>query len=101
MKCRGIMMSEKENKTASRKKITFKLDLPDAREVVLMGDFNQWGSKKHRMKRNNNGVWEMKVILGPGAHEYKFLVDGQWKNDPANPLSCANCFGSKNNFVFI
>jgi hypothetical protein len=37
------------------------------------------------------------VILLPGQYEYKFLVDGQWKQDPKNNRICPNKFGTYNN----
>ena len=39
-----------------------------------------------RMERGEDGVWELRVPLGPGRYEYLFLVDGRfWELDPANP----------------
>ena len=39
-----------------------------------------------RMERGDDGVWELRVPLGPGRYEYLFLVDGRfWELDPANP----------------
>jgi hypothetical protein len=38
------------------------------------------------MERRDDGVWELRVPLGPGRYEYLFLVDGRfWELDPANP----------------
>jgi 1,4-alpha-glucan branching enzyme len=94
-------MKEKGNQGRNRRKIFFQLCFPDAQEVVLMGDFNQWNPRKHPMKRNGDGVWGKSVLLSPGTYEYKFFVDGEWQNDPENPLLCPNSFGSKNNFIII
>ena len=79
-----------------RRKVTFSLDLPDAKEVILMGDFNNWNPKKHSMQKDENGVWNKTVILPPGNYEYKFIVDRQWKEDPQNDQVCQNCFGTYN-----
>ena len=94
-------MKKKEKQAAKRRKISFQFTFSDAHEVVLMGDFNQWDPKKHPMKKNTSGVWEKSLLLAPGTYEYKFCVDGQWKNDPENPLLCPNSFGSKNNFIVV
>ena len=64
-----------------------------------MGDFNNWDPKKHLMKKDGNGVWNKAVILSPGSYEYKFLVDGQWKEDSQNDQTCLNCFGTYNNIL--
>lgn len=55
------------------------------------GDFNEWNVNTHPMKKNKRGVWEKAVMLPPGRYEYKFLVDGQWRNDPKNCDYCLNC----------
>jgi 1,4-alpha-glucan branching enzyme len=87
----------KSKKKIKRKKVTFSIDSTDAKEVILMGDFNNWNPKKHLMKQDRNGVWNKAVILPPGSYEYKFLVDGQWEEDPQNDQTRLNCFGSYNN----
>jgi len=84
-------------KKIKRRKITFSFESSDAREVSLMGDFNNWNPKKHPMKKDDNGKWTKAVILPPGQYEYKFLVDGQWKQDPRSDRICANKFGTYNN----
>jgi 1,4-alpha-glucan branching enzyme len=84
-----------------RCKITFSLTSPDAKEVILMGDFNQWNPKVHPMKKNKTGVWEKVTLLFPGTYEYRFMVDGQWENDPNNAQTRTNQFGTKNNFIVV
>ena len=78
------------------KKVPFEFAAPDAREVYLAGDFNNWDTSASLMKKDKKGVWKATVSLKPGRYEYRFLVDGNWENDP----SCAGCvpneFGSKN-----
>jgi hypothetical protein len=39
------------------------------------------------------------LIIPPGRDEYKFLVDGQWKEDPKNNKTCPNCFGMQNSVL--
>ena len=72
-----------------------------AREVCLMGDFNNWNAAIHPMKRNEKELWSKAVMLTPGRHEYKFLVDGEWWNDPGNMDFCRNCFGTLNSVMVI
>ncbi|MEK7254543.1 MAG: hypothetical protein AAB316_07355, partial [Bacteroidota bacterium] len=63
---------------------TFKLEgYPNARMVTLAGDFNGWNDLSHPFKRSD-GEWSCTVELAPGAHQYKFVVDGVWIPDPAN-----------------
>ena len=84
-------------KKIKRQKIMFSFESSNAKEVILMGDFNNWNPKKHPMKKDDNGKWTKALILPPGEYEYKFLVDGQWKQDPQNNRICLNNFGSYNN----
>ena len=91
----------KSNQKSGRRRVIFALESPDAKEVILMGDFNQWNPKKHPMKKNKNGVWNKTTMLFPGTYEYRFMVDGQWKNDPNNNQTRTNRFGTKNNVIVV
>lgn len=92
-------MNSKEK--IKRKSWTFSLEAAEAKEVFLTGDFNNWSPGKLAMRRDENGMWNKRVMLSPGNHEYKFLVDGQWKEDPRNNRRCPNCFGSYNSIVSL
>ncbi|MBC8391542.1 MAG: glycoside hydrolase [Deltaproteobacteria bacterium] len=84
-----------------RKRVTFSFEATAAGEVILMGDFNNWNPKKHPMKQDKGERWSKTVVLSPGTHEYKFFVDGEWKEDPRNDQTCANCFGTQNSVLNI
>jgi 1,4-alpha-glucan branching enzyme len=95
-------MSKKkqENKTQKRR-MTFKLEASGAKEAILAGDFNSWDLKKHTMKKDKKGRWTKIVTLAPGRYEYKFLVDGEWQNDPNNDQVVHNSFGTLNNHLTV
>ncbi len=84
-----------------KRKVTFSVNSPDAEKVILMGDFNQWNPQKHPMKKDKNGMWVKGVIIPTGVYEYKFLIDGQWTEDPQSSLICPNCFGTYNNVLAL
>lgn len=95
-------MSKKKSSTNKKlKRLTFSLEAADAGEVLLMGDFNNWSPKKHPMQKDGSGIWNKTVMLPNGNYEYKFLVDGQWREDPRNERRCANCFGTFNNVIHL
>lgn len=77
------------------------MDAPGAKEVILMGDFNKWDRSVHPMKKGNEGSWNKITMLSIGRHEYKFLVDGEWWNDPNNDQVCQNQFGTLNNVINV
>lgn len=83
--------------TASGKQVTFTLHAPDARAVSVAGSFNDWQPDATPLKRGRDGTWKVRIRVAPGAHEYRFCVDGEWSDDPAaeervpNPFGGANC----------
>ena len=95
------MSKKKQEKKTQKKRITFKLEASEAKEAILVGDFNSWDLKKHTMKKDDKGRWAKIVTLAPGRYEYKFLVDGQWQNDPGNDQMVHNSFGTVNNILNV
>lgn len=80
---------------ASRR-ISFSLSAPDARSVKLAADFTGWEGDAREMKRQANGSWKATVKVSPGQHEYRFIVDGQWTDDPRCESRKPNPFGGEN-----
>ena len=95
-------MARKNNsKTTNRKitngkKQTFSITAPIARSVQLVGDFTHWTEQPIALRKEGNGVWQVTVELKPGEHHYRFLVDGQWHDDPACALRAPNPYGEQN-----
>jgi 1,4-alpha-glucan branching enzyme len=85
-----------ESKMEELKKVNFTLLAPDAQNVSLAGDFNDWHANSHLLQKASNGMWEINIDLNPGRYEYRFLVDGEWKNDPNCMSIIPNSFGSEN-----
>lgn len=81
---------------------TFSLLAPEAKDVYVVGDFNNWkvdGSS--RLNRMPDGVWEKRIALKPGAYKYKFMVDGEWYHDPKNSQTVPNNLGGINSLLTI
>jgi len=87
---------EKVMAKSIKKTETFQIEAPDAADVALVGDFTDWQKNPVLMSRQKNGVWKASVRLDPGEHEYRFLVDGQWRNDNSCPLTRPNPYGETN-----
>ena len=79
-----------------RRRVAFSLSAPDARNVKLAGDFTGWEDEAREMKRQRNGAWKTTVAVPPGQHEYRFIVDGQWADDPKCDARKPNPFGGEN-----
>ncbi len=95
------MPKKARSKKTQNRRITFKLEASEAKEAILVGDFNSWDFKKHTMKKDDKGRWTKIVTLAPGRYEYKFLVDGQWQNDPGSEQTVPNSFGTLNNILTV
>ncbi|MFP4086902.1 MAG: glycogen-binding domain-containing protein [Desulfobacteraceae bacterium] len=87
--------------TKGKKRVTFLLDDPSARQVAVCGDFNDWEIEKHPMEKNDEGLWQKVLMLDSGRYEYKFYVDTEWGCNPANTSRSANIFGTVNSVIFI
>lgn len=83
--------------------IQFVLVAPEARSVVVVGDFNDWSTSSTPLTRaQGDGVWSAEVPLGPGRYRYSFLVDGTtWVSDPGAATALADEFGRPNSVVTI
>lgn len=54
--------------------VYFAVWAPSARNVSIIGNFNNWDGRQHQMRKLGNGVWEMFVPgLGVGEH-YKYEI---------------------------
>ena len=41
-----------------KRKIKFELSAPEAKEVSLAGNFNQWNTQSNPMKKDKKGMWK-------------------------------------------
>jgi 1,4-alpha-glucan branching enzyme len=108
-----IRESLEENKTETKKveserieeafrQIAFKITAPEAREIYLVGDFNQWKlNDDARLSKLENGSWEKRLDLKSGRYKYKFVIDGQWVTDSQNGEKEVNSFGTFDSIIKI
>jgi 1,4-alpha-glucan branching enzyme len=76
-------------------KQTFRFTSPTAMSVLLVGDFTHWQQRGIPMRKGKDGIWTVTVSLPPGKHSYRFLVDGDWRDDPECKLRVPNPYGSQ------
>ena len=72
---------------------------PDAREVYLVGDFNSWDPTRRRMVKMKDGSFQIRLKLSGDEHQYMFVVDGNWTNDPSAERAVPNAYGKLNSVV--
>lgn len=71
-----------------------------ANKVIVTGTFNNWNPSGYTMQRNGD-KWELNIYLPPGKHLYKFIADGQWMIDPANPYWEQNEHNTGNSILWM
>ncbi|KAI0558447.1 AMP-activated protein kinase glycogen-binding [Gracilaria domingensis] len=52
-------------------------------DVQLSGDWNDW--KAIQMFHEGGGMWSVVTPVPPGPHEFKYIVDGEWKHSNRHP----------------
>jgi hypothetical protein len=80
---------------------TFRLEAPQAAQVFIVGCFNEWNPATNPLERDSEGTWSCVLAIEPGEHEYRFIVDGVWCDDPANMCRRWNEFGTQNCVLII
>lgn len=84
-------------KTTKKQGQTFSIQAPDAKTVMLAGSFTHWQQDALPMSKSENGNWSVTVPLAVGTYYYRFIVDGEWQDDPACTLHVTNPYGSRDN----
>jgi 1,4-alpha-glucan branching enzyme len=70
----------------------------DAKKVFLAGSFNGWRKDELQMM-HQAGRWIIPVFLSEGTHTYRFISDGKWFADPANPDKLPNEYNDFNSVI--
>lgn len=87
---------------ASRvRQVRFEVRLPGADEVAITGDFCGWRSEGIPLHHAGEEIWYANLELPPGEHQYRLLVDGCWRDDPAASRRVANPFGTENAVLVV
>ncbi|MBM4345615.1 MAG: glycogen-binding domain-containing protein [Deltaproteobacteria bacterium] len=76
-----------------------------AKSVLLSGSFNDWGNTAGNadpmLDPDGDGTWVTEKKLPAGVHQYKFVVDGSWMADKANPNQVPDGFGGSNSVLEV
>jgi serine/threonine protein kinase len=77
--------------------------LQKPRRIYLAGSFNGWNPSSDYLLRDDDGdgTYSVTVRLGRGVHQYKFVIDGDWVQDPHAPSTAPDGFGSHNSRIEV
>ncbi|WP_299397986.1 isoamylase early set domain-containing protein [uncultured Gelidibacter sp.] len=79
-------------------KVTFSVPAEDAKQVTVLGTFNEWNAEKAvQLKKLKNGTFKGTVNLEKdNSYEFKYLVDDTFINDEQADAYKTNEFGGEN-----
>lgn len=92
---------KKDQETWGSDCVHLELNHPMAQGVCIAGSFNNWHPAATEMISRGNGKWTKELTLLPGRYEYRFVVDGQWMDDPNAKETVPNPFGSSNAVLVV
>lgn len=76
-----------------------------ASDVRIAGDFNGWvpdkGVRSLIEAEGGDRVWTKILQLAPGRYEYRYVVDGEWREDPDNPEVETTAVGGRNSVLVV
>ncbi len=81
--------------------VRFLIEAPEAENVSIVGDFNDWRIDDNPLKSSGEtGFWSTTLALPRGIHNYMFVIDGEtWVPDPAGEEVMDDGFGLKNSVL--
>ncbi len=81
--------------------VVVSLSAPQAKEVYIAGDFNNWKLDENSRMQTLNGTWRKTINLKSGRYHYRFVIDGKWVDDPNNPNKEMNPYGEMDSLLEV
>ncbi len=63
--------------------VEFRFFRPQAQQVDLAGEFNDWRTGELPMKKDKQGYWLAQMRLPSGEFKFRYCADGEWFTDYA------------------
>jgi chromosome partitioning protein len=90
---------------AAAREVVVRFRDPGASDVRIAGDFNGWVPDKGvRSLIESDGpvrVWTKILQLPPGTYQYRYVVDGEWREDPENPEIVSGPVGGRSSVLVV
>lgn len=83
-------------------KVTFEVEAPEATQVIVAGDFNNWDEKEFELKKLKSGIFKGTIDLEKdNAYQFKYIIDGVWTLEDEADGKVTNQFASENSVVTL
>ncbi|OGK11489.1 MAG: hypothetical protein A2W80_14335 [Candidatus Riflebacteria bacterium GWC2_50_8] len=93
---KGVEIMTVEDKK-EKKRVNFWISAAPGSLVFVAGTFNNWDPTANPMHdQSGKGYFKTDMLVSPGRHEYKFVINGVWATDPSCQKRVPNTFGSEN-----
>ncbi len=90
---------------AASREVIVRFKDENAGDVRIAGDFNGWvpdrGVRSLIASEGQTRVWTKVLKLAPGTYQYRYVVDGEWREDPSNPQSVPGPTGQPNSILHV
>jgi 5'-AMP-activated protein kinase regulatory beta subunit len=84
-----------------QKRICLEVYAPEAQLVFVAGSFNGWQPSAMPLHKQAGDRWVVELMLDPGKYEYRFVVDGEWTDDPLSSAYVSNPFDGLNSVLLV
>jgi len=87
-------------KTKPVVKVTFSIEAKEANTASVVGDFNNWNPSEGELSKLKNGTFKAAFDLPKdNSYEFKYIVDGNYVNEPQADSYRWNAFANAENSV--
>jgi chromosome partitioning protein len=100
-----IPVEERPTRDIQNREVAMRFRDANAADVRIAGDFNDWvpdkGVRSVIESEGQTRVWTKIFSLPAGSYQYRYVVDGEWREDPANPDTVPSPTGQPNSVLVV
>jgi 1,4-alpha-glucan branching enzyme len=81
-------------------KVTFSVPAKEAKNVAVVGSFNEWNTEATELTKLKNGTFKGTVDLASdNSYEFRYVIDGSYINDEQADSYAWNDFAAAENGI--
>ncbi|MCZ6465156.1 MAG: AAA family ATPase [Proteobacteria bacterium] len=100
-----IALEDRQAEVDTAREVVVRFRDARAGDVRIAGDFNGWvpdkGVRSRVDREGETRVWTKILHLPPGTYQYRYIVDGEWREDPDNAQSLPVSGGGRNSILVV